>query len=53
MSFKLAGLLKSAGFQNDVILVQLREKRRNLPLAEGVVERLIDHLRGDAQARRR
>ena len=39
--------------QNDPILVQLREHRRDLPLAEGVVERVVDRLRGDAQPRRR
>src|SRR5208283_553538 len=32
---------------------QLREKRRDLPLAEGVVKRGINLLRGDAQTRRR
>jgi hypothetical protein len=29
-------------FQHHVVLVQLREHRRDLPLAEGVVERVVD-----------
>ena len=38
-------------FEHHVVLVELREHRRDLPLAEGVVERVVDHLRRDAQAR--
>ena len=37
-------------FQNDVILVQLGEEGGNLPLAERVVERVVNRLRRDAQA---
>ncbi len=40
-------------FQDDVILVQLREERGNLPLAERVVERVVNRLRRDAEPRRR
>ena len=39
-------------FQDDVILVQLREDRRDLTLTEGVVERVVDRLRLDTQPRR-
>ncbi len=39
-------------FQNDVILVQLREQRRYLPLPERIVERVIDALCRDADAHR-
>ena len=39
-------------FQNHMILIQLREERRNLPLTEGVVERIVNGLRRDSQARR-
>src|SRR5947199_77964 len=39
-------------FQNDVILVQLREYCRDLPLPERIVERVVDHLRRDPQPRR-
>src|SRR5437667_146047 len=38
--------------QHDVVLVQLGEHDRDLPLAEGIVERLVDHRRRDAEARR-
>jgi len=37
-------------FQDDVVLVELREDRGDLTLAERVVERVVDHLRRDAQA---
>ena len=37
--------------QHDVVLVELREHRRDLPLPEGVVQRVVDHLRRDAQPR--
>ena len=39
--------------EDDVVLVQLREDRRHLPLAEGAVERVVHRLRGDAEARGR
>src|SRR5580704_16062033 len=38
-------------FEHDVILVQLGIESRNLALAEGVVERVVDHVGGDAHAR--
>ncbi len=38
-----------SSFQHHVILVQLREHRRDLPLPVGVVERLVDGGRRDAQ----
>src|SRR6516225_11915995 len=38
--------------EHDVILVELCEDRCNLPLAKGVVERVIDSLRCDSQAGR-
>ena len=40
-------------FQDDVVLIQLREDRRHLALAERAVQRVVDGLRGDAEARRR
>ncbi len=47
-------LLEARGdLQDDVVLVQLREHRRDLALREGVVQRVVDVLRGDAEARRR
>ena len=39
--------------EDDAVQVQLREDDRDLPLAERVVERVVDHLRRDAQPRRR
>ena len=53
-------LSRSSGFcwkrgldlQHHAVLVQLREHRRDLPLAERVVERVVDHLRRDAEPRR-
>ena len=38
---------------DDVVLVQRRVHRRDLPLAEGVVERVVDRLRRDARGARR
>ena len=38
--------------EHHMVLVQLREDGRDLPLAEGIVERVVDHLRRDAEARR-
>ena len=35
----------------DVVAVELREVLRDLPLAERVVERVVDQLRRDAEAR--
>ena len=40
-------------FEHDAVLVQLREHGRDLALAEGVVERVVDRLRRDAEPRRR
>ena len=37
--------------EDDAVEVELREDRRHLPLAERVVERVVDRLRRDAQAR--
>jgi hypothetical protein len=34
-----------------VILVQLRENGRHLALAEGVIENIVEGLRGDAEPR--
>ncbi len=39
-------------FQNHEVGFQLREILRDLALAEGVVERIVDRLRRDAEARR-
>ena len=39
------------GLQNDVILVQLGVESVDLALPEGVVERVVDGLRRDAEAR--
>ena len=38
-------------FQHDAILVQLGEDRRDLALAEGVIERVVKSLRVDAETR--
>ena len=38
-------------FQNHVVLVELRVHRVDLALAEGVVERVVDGRRRDAQPR--
>src|SRR5439155_24367896 len=35
--------------QDDAVLVELGEHRRHLPLAERVVERVVDHLGAHAQ----
>ena len=39
------------GLENDAVLVELGEDDRDLPLAESVVERVVDGLRQDVQAR--
>ena len=39
-------------FEHDEIGIGLREVLRDLALAEGIVERVVDHLRLDAEARR-
>jgi hypothetical protein len=39
--------------QDDPVLVQRREHRGHLPLAEGIIERVVDRLGADAQPRRR
>ncbi len=36
--------------ENDVILIELGVDRRNLPLSESIVERIVHCLHGDAQA---
>ena len=52
MSCSACGLLElGLHLQDDAVLVQLREDGGDLPLAEGVVEGVVDHLRRDAQAR--
>ena len=38
-------------FKNDAILVELREDGRDLPLAERVVERIVNRLRQDVETR--
>ena len=35
--------------QDDSILVQLREDRGHQPLSKGIVQRVVNELRGDAQ----
>ncbi len=52
---QLAGVLLKVGLdlQDDAVLVQLGEDGGHLALAEGVVEGVIDELRGDAQPRGR
>src|SRR5664280_1914669 len=40
-------------FENDAVLVELSEHRRDLALPERVVERVVDLLRCDAEPRRR
>src|SRR5205823_3117915 len=40
-------------FQHDPKLVRLREDRRDLTLAKGVIECIVDRLRADAEARGR
>ena len=40
-------------FQNHMILVQLRVKRRDLALAEGVIKRFVNHLRRNSKPRSR
>ena len=41
------------GLQHDAVLVGLRVDGRDLALAEGVVERIVDRLHGDAEPARR
>ena len=36
-------------FQNDVVLAELRVDGRDLPLSEGVIERVIDELQRNAE----
>ena len=45
-----AGLLLGRRLQHDAVVVERRERRRHLPLAEGVVERVVDGLQADAEA---
>ena len=53
--FQRVGILLKARihFQNHVILIQLRENRGDLPLAERVVERVVNRRRQNAQSRGR
>ncbi len=44
------GPIRRIDLQNHVILVQLREQRGDLPLAEGIVQRIVEILRGEPQA---
>ena len=37
-------------FQYDTILVRLREHGRNLALAKGVIQHIVDRLHADAEA---
>ena len=55
MLLRSSGLLRKSrrDFKHHVILIQLREHGRDLALAEGVVERVVDLLHADAQARSR
>ena len=46
-------LIARVDFKHHVILVQLRVDGRDLALAEGVIQGLVDRLGGDAQARSR
>jgi len=41
------------GGEHHMVLIQLREDGRHLPLAERVIEHIVDGLRRHAQARRR
>ena len=41
---------RAIGLQDDAVLVRLREDRRDDALAEGVVERVVDGRRRDAEA---
>ena len=43
------GEVARRGFEDDAILVRLRVDGRDLPLAEGVVQRVVDQLRRDAE----
>ena len=43
------GLEVMTHFHHDVILIQLRKDGRDLPLAEGIVERVVDIGHGNAQ----
>ena len=36
-------------FEHHMVLVELGVHRGDLPLAEGIVKRVVDHLRGDAE----
>src|SRR5260370_19826502 len=39
------------GLEHHMVLVELGEQSRDLSLAEGVVERVVDHLRGNPEPR--
>ena len=45
-----AGLLLAGCLQHDAVVVHRRERRRHLPLAEGVVEGVVDRLEADSKA---
>src|SRR3954451_11152207 len=52
MPQRLGGqLIARIDFLDDVVLVQLREQRRDLALSEGVVQHVVNRLRGDPEAR--
>ena len=53
MSSRSPGFCWNSGMTSriDVILVELREHGRDLALAEGVVERVVDMCGRDAEAR--
>jgi hypothetical protein len=50
--FRVA-LKQRVRFQNDVVLIQLRIKRVDLPLPESVVKRIVDGGWRDAESRGR
>src|SRR5262249_48067134 len=43
-------LIFRPGLENHAVLIGLTEDRRDLTLAEGVIERIADRLHGDAQS---
>ncbi len=49
--FERVGILLKLRLHLDhnMVLVRLREDRRDLPLAEGIIKRIVNHLRRDAE----
>ena len=49
--FQIIGAILKFGlhFQHHAVLIELGEPRRDLPLAEGAVQSVIDHLGRDAE----